>query len=168
LIPHSHQDCGWLKTIDQYFYGQNASIYNVGVQYVYDSVVAALASDPRRRFVAVEMAFFSRWYYQQPLAARAQVQVLVASGQLSFANGGWCMHDEAASHWLSQVEQTTLGHRFLKAEFNVAPTVAWQIDPFGHSATQAALLTAEAGFDALFFGRIDYQVHGIRAACCAL
>ena len=29
--------------------------------------------------------------------------------------------------------------------------------PFGHSATHAALLSAEAGMDALFFGRIDYQ-----------
>jgi alpha-mannosidase len=37
------------------------------------------------------------------------------------------------------------------------PTVGWQIDPFGHSATQASLLSAEAGFDALYFGRIDYQ-----------
>ena len=37
------------------------------------------------------------------------------------------------------------------------PTVAWQLDPFGHSATQAALMSAEAGMDALFFGRIDYQ-----------
>ena len=27
----------------------------------------------------------------------------------------------------------------------------------GHSATQAALLSADAGMDALFFGRIDYQ-----------
>ena len=30
-------------------------------------------------------------------------------------------------------------------------------DPFGHSATQAALLSAEVGFDGLFFGRLDYQ-----------
>ena len=72
------------------------------------------------------------------------------------------MHDEAASHYVSMVDQTTLGHRFLREEFGGAdtggvPTVAWQLDPFGHSATQAALLSAEAGMDALFFGRIDYQ-----------
>lgn len=30
-----------------------------------------------------------------------------------------------------------------------------QIDPFGHSATHASLLTYEAGFDAMYFGRID-------------
>ena len=32
-----------------------------------------------------------------------------------------------------------------------------QIDPFGHSAAQAALLSAETGFDALYFARIDWQ-----------
>ena len=47
-------------------------------------------------------------------------------------------------------------HTFLFDEFGVVPKVGWQIDPFGHSATQAALLSAGAGFEALFFGRIDY------------
>lgn len=55
--------------------------------------------------------------------------------------------------------------RFLNATFGVAPRVAWQVDPFGHSATQAALLSAAAGFEALLFGRADYQV-GRRAAAC--
>jgi len=50
------------------------------------------------------------------------------------------------------------GCRFLNATFGINPKVAWQIDPFGHSATQAALLSAAAGFEALFFGRADYQV----------
>lgn len=69
------------------------------------------------------------------------------------------MHDEAATHYVSMIDQTTLGHRLLKEQFGErgVPTTAWQLDPFGHSATQAALLSAEAGMDALFFGRIDYQ-----------
>jgi hypothetical protein len=48
--------------------------------------------------------------------------------------------------------------RFLNSTFGFIPKVAWQIDPFGHSATQAALLSAAAGYEALFFGRADYQV----------
>ncbi len=47
--------------------------------------------------------------------------------------------------------------RFLKEEFGNVPSVGWQIDPFGHSATQASL-SALYGFDAQFFGRADYQV----------
>ena len=58
-------------------------------------------------------------------------------------NGGMCMHDEAATHYIDMVDQTTLGHRFLKKEFGVTPRIGWQIDPFGHSAVQAYLLGAE-------------------------
>ena len=50
-----------------------------------------------------------------------------------------------------------MGKLFLKKELGVIPTVGWQLDPFGHSATQASLLTSKVGFDALYFGRIDYQ-----------
>lgn len=58
-------------------------------------------------------------------------------------NGGMCMHDEAVTHYIDMIDQTTLGHRFLKEEFDVTPRIGWQIDPFGHSAVQAYLLGAE-------------------------
>jgi len=67
------------------------------------------------------------------------------------------MHDEATTHYMGMIDQTTLGHQFLKQEFDYVPSVGWQLDPFGHSSTQASLLTSEAGFNALYFGRIDYQ-----------
>lgn len=54
-----------------------------------------------------------------------------------------CMHDEAAPHYIDMIDQTTLGHRFIKQEFDITPRIGWQIDPFGHSATQAYLLGAE-------------------------
>ena len=53
------------------------------------------------------------------------------------------------------IDNTALGHAFLK-KLNVVPTVGWQIDPFGHSATQGGLLTSGVGFDALYFGRIHF------------
>lgn len=58
-------------------------------------------------------------------------------------NGGMCMHDEGPTHYIDMIDQTTLGHLFIKVEFNVTPRVGWQIDPFGHSAVQAYLLGAE-------------------------
>jgi len=72
------------------------------------------------------------------------------------------MHDEATTHYIAMVDQTTCGHKFLSEEFGAIPRIGWQLDPFGHSATQAALLSAETGFDALFFGRIDYQDRTLR------
>ena len=62
------------------------------------------------------------------------------------------------------VDQTTLGHRYITQQFGVVPTVTWQIDPFGHSATQAALFGPLSGMDAVFFARIDYQDKRRRAA----
>lgn len=53
------------------------------------------------------------------------------------------MHDEATTHYVDMIDQTTLGHRFIKKQFGKIPRIAWQIDPFGHSAVQAYLLGAE-------------------------
>ncbi|XVF57695.1 hypothetical protein PTKIN_Ptkin07bG0002600 [Pterospermum kingtungense] len=157
LVPHSHDDVGWLKTVDQYYFGGNNSIRGACVQNVLDSVISALLEDKSRKFIYVEMAFFQRWWRQQSNAKKIKVKELVNSGQLEFINGAMCMHDEATAHYIDLIDQTTLGHKYIKDEFGQTPRVGWQIDPFGHSAVQAYLLGAELGFDSLFFARIDYQ-----------
>ncbi|KAL0543429.1 hypothetical protein IC582_018525 [Cucumis melo] len=157
LVAHSHDDVGWLKTIDQYYVGSNNSIQGACVQNVLDSVVDSLLRDSNRKFVFAEMAFFQRWWSQQNPTVQKRVRELVEDGQLEFINGGWCMHDEATSHYIDMIDQTTLGHSVIKEEFNKVPRAGWQIDPFGHSAVQAYLLSAEVGFESVHFARIDYQ-----------
>lgn len=157
LVPHSHDDVGWLKTIDQYYVGSNNSIQGACVENVLDSVVESLLRDPNRKFVFAEMAFFSRWWVEQSVETQETVRKLVDAGQLEFINGGWCMHDEATCHYIDMIDQTTLGHRFIKEQLNNIPRAGWQIDPFGHSAVQAYLLGAELGFDSVHFARIDIQ-----------
>lgn len=156
LISHSHDDVGWLQTVDQY--------YVHSVQYIFTSVVAALKRDSNRRFSITEQAYFQRWWRQQNEEMKNLTRSLVAAGQIEFVNGGWCMHDEATTHHIDMLDQTTLGHISIYEEFGPTanPRIGWQLDPFGHSSTQASLLTAALGFDALFFGRIDYQDFAIR------
>ncbi|KAI3681306.1 hypothetical protein L6452_36096 [Arctium lappa] len=127
------------------------------VQNVLDSLVPALLADKNRKFVYVEHAFFQRWWRDQSEATQAIVKRFVSPGQLELINGGWCLHDEAGPHYIDMIDQTILGHEFIKEQFNVTPRIGWQRDPFGHSAVQTYLLGAEVGFDSLFFGRIDYQ-----------
>uniref|UniRef100_A0A6N2KXU6 Alpha-mannosidase n=1 Tax=Salix viminalis TaxID=40686 RepID=A0A6N2KXU6_SALVM len=153
LVPHSHDDVGWLKTVDQYYVGSNNSIQGACVENVLDSVVESLRRDSNRKFVFVEM----RWWVEQSEEIQEQVRKLVDAGQLEFVNGGWCMHDEATCHYIDMIDQTTLGHRAIKEQFNKTPRAGWQIDPFGHSAVQAYLLGTELGFDSVHFARIDYQ-----------
>lgn len=158
LLAHTHDDVGWLKTVDQYFYGIRNDIQHAGVQYILDSVVSELLANPERRFVYVEMAFFARWWRQQTNATQQIVRDLVRQGRLEFANGGWVMNDEATAHYGAIIDQMTLGLNFLEETFGEdgRPLVAWHIDPFGHSREQASLF-AQMGFDGFFLGRIDYQ-----------
>ncbi|CAI5521653.1 unnamed protein product, partial [Closterium sp. Naga37s-1] len=149
LIAHSHDDLGWVKTVDEYYLDQ--------VQYIIETVVDQLADNPDRKFIQVEQGFFFLWWQQQGETMRNRVRKLVASGQLEFINGGWVMHDEAVCHYTDMVHQMSMGHRFIQENFNITPRVAWQIDPFGHSATQASLITSQAGLDAFIFGRADYK-----------
>ncbi|XP_073319233.1 lysosomal alpha-mannosidase [Pagrus major] len=158
LVPHTHDDVGWLKTVDQYFYGDRNDIQHAGVQYILDSVVDQLLKNPDRRFIYVETAFFYRWWRQQSSSMQQTVKQLVNEGRLEFVNGGWCMSDEATTHYSAVIDQMTMGLRFLNETFGSCgrPRVAWHIDPFGHAREHASMF-AQMGYDGFFFGRLDYQ-----------
>uniref|UniRef100_A0A674B778 Lysosomal alpha-mannosidase n=1 Tax=Salmo trutta TaxID=8032 RepID=A0A674B778_SALTR len=158
LVPHTHDDVGWLKTVDQYFYGDRNDIQHAGVQYILDSVVDQLLKNPDRRFIYVETAFFYRWWKQQTDDMQNTVKQLVNEGRLEFVNGGWCMSDEATTHYSAVIDQMTMGLRFLNDTFGHCgrPRVAWHIDPFGHAREHASMF-AQMGYDGFFFGRLDYQ-----------
>lgn len=91
LKPHQYLvvQVGWLKTVDQYYYGANNSIQHANVNSIISANVLALLEDPSRKFIYVEQAFFQRWWSEQDSDKQAQVRGLVDRGQLEFINGGW-------------------------------------------------------------------------------
>ncbi|XP_033165515.1 lysosomal alpha-mannosidase isoform X2 [Drosophila mauritiana] len=156
LVPHSHDDLGWLKTVDQYYYGNKHNIQHAGVQYIFDTVVAELSKDSRRRFIQVETGFFAKWWADQSEIKKKLVRTLVNEGRLEFTGGAWSMNDEAAVNYQSVIDQFAVGLKFLNDNFGVCgrPRVGWQIDAFGHSREQASMF-AQMAFDGQFFARMD-------------
>ncbi|XP_033225120.1 lysosomal alpha-mannosidase-like [Belonocnema kinseyi] len=158
IVPHSHDDVGWLKTFDQYYYGSRKDLYKAGVHYILKSVIQSLQENPDRRFIFVESAFFFKWWDKQDEEEKTIVRSLINEGRLEIIGGGWSMNDEAVTHYQSVIDQFSWGFRRLNDTFGecARPKIGWQIDPFGHSREQASMF-AQMGFDGLIFARLDYQ-----------
>ena len=67
--------------IDTMFCLAHNDIQHAGVQYILDSVIRALDSNPDRRFIYVEIGFFWRWWNQQTEAIRNKVKQFVNEGK---------------------------------------------------------------------------------------
>lgn len=65
LVCHSHDDVGWLYTLEQYFYKMNEnrgrSMFG-GVQLILTTVIDGLLSNPQRTFAWSEVKFFQMWW----------------------------------------------------------------------------------------------------------
>ncbi|XP_018570365.1 lysosomal alpha-mannosidase [Anoplophora glabripennis] len=157
LVPHSHDDVGWLKTVDQYFYGLKPDIHRASVQNIINSVVEALLENSNRRFVQVETAFFWKWWTTQNDDMKLKFKYLVDNGQIEMVNGAWSMNDEACTNYQSTIDQFTWGLRTINDTIGLCgiPRIGWQIDPFGHSREQASIF-AQLGYDGVFFSRLDH------------
>lgn len=69
-------------------------------------------------------------------------------------HGGYVQTDEACSNYEDIITNMQEGRKFLADEFNVNPTIGWQLDPFGHSVANARLF-AEMGLDSMVFARVS-------------
>lgn len=161
VVPHTHDDAGWLWTVDEYYQGTGGA--PMSVKRILDNFINSLNDRPDRTFIYVEMAFFTIWYKTQTEETKLQVKKLLKEGRFEFINGGYVMHDEGASYYQHIIDQMRLGLQFLKEEFDYTPEIAWFIDPFGHSSASAYLL-AKMGFTKIAFVRIDYKEKDIRRA----
>ncbi|XP_075215383.1 lysosomal alpha-mannosidase-like [Lycorma delicatula] len=168
LVPHSHLDLGWLKTVNEYYYGFKAdesddqhlqySPLQPNVKTIIDEVIKEVDKDSSRRFIFAETAYLWKWWKENNESERNELRKLVQTGQIEIVGGGWSMNDEAVTHYQPIIDQFTWGFRKLKKMFGNCgiPKVAWQIDPFGHSRGMASII-ASLGFDGLFLGRVDYE-----------
>ena len=146
LIPHSHNDAGWLKPFEDY--------YQQDTKHVITNVLKMLKEDENKIFHWADSAFLMRWWKDQDEDTRNDLKKLARDNRFIFVNGGWVINDEALPSYKEALLQMRYGLDNLKNIFDKKPTIGWQIDAFGSSSVTVANLH-KLGYDVLVENRIS-------------
>ncbi|KAI1290182.1 Alpha-mannosidase 2 [Halotydeus destructor] len=152
VVPHSHNDPGWLKTLEQYFKDQTVHIL--------DNLIKKMSANPAMKFIWAETSYLDLWW--QSLKSEEDKNTfrrLVKTGQLEIVTGGWVMNDEANCHYSAIINQLVEGHEWIRINLGdqIKPKNSWSIDPFGMSPSMAFILK-KMGFEAMLIQRVHYSI----------
>ncbi|XP_074027026.1 alpha-Mannosidase class II b [Leptinotarsa decemlineata] len=147
IVPHSHNDPGWLKTFEHYFQYSSRQIMN--------NMVAKLQQYKNLTFIWSEISFLNAWWEEAHPSKQRALRELVQSGRLEITTGGWVMTDEANAHLYAMVDQLIEGHQWTWTNLGIKPISGWSVDPFGHGSTVPYLLGA-SGLKGTVIQRIHY------------
>ena len=149
IIPHSHQDPGWLSTFNDY--------YSMYTKQTLSTAIQKLMEHPSWKFIWAEISFLARWWKDASVAERKNFKTLVNKGQIEIVTGGWVVSDEANVHYQAMLDQLIEGHQWLQQTLGVVPQSAWSIDQFGYSPTMPYMMK-RSGLKNVVIQRVHYAI----------
>eukprot|EP01156_Anaeramoeba_ignava_P007327 Anaeramoba_ignava/a351520_12.p1 GENE.a351520_12~~a351520_12.p1 ORF type:complete len:949 (+),score=295.63 a351520_12:14-2860(+) len=150
IVPHSHNDPGWLNTLEEY--------YKSNVSEILTNTMNDLIANPKHKFIYVENVFFQYWWKEQNEEMKSNVIKLIEKNQFEFVHGGYVMNDEAIVNYDMIINQMTIGHQWIKENIGdfAIPKIAFHVDPFG-SSNMSPYLFSQMCFDAFVIDRIPWE-----------
>ncbi|XP_046545194.1 LOW QUALITY PROTEIN: alpha-mannosidase 2-like [Haliotis rubra] len=149
VVPHSHQDPGWLSTFSQYY-----DSYTKGTL---DNAVEQLTKNPTWKFIWAEMIFLAKWWETASQETKDKFLKLVSEGRLEIVTAGWVMSDEGNVHYEAMLDQLIEGQQWLNSNIGVEAKTGWSVDQFGYSPTMTYLMK-NTGIENLVIQRVHYSI----------
>jgi hypothetical protein len=79
ILPHSHNDPGWLQTFEEYF--------NIYTRSILNSAVSKLPSLPEMTFIWTEISFLALWFESATEQQKETFKSLVQAGRIEITTG---------------------------------------------------------------------------------
>jgi len=147
IVLHSHNDPGWLLTMQEYETAAVNGIISTSVDYL-------SKKHKLDKFTYSDISFLESWLEKNQNYLPV-VQKLVKEKKLEIINGGVSMHDQATTYYEDILMNYETGRAWTLEKFGILPKVAWSIDPFGPSRTSARLFKL-MGYDSLAINRLSF------------
>ncbi len=141
-IAHTHWEGAVFKTREQYL--------EIGLPNILRAL-RLLEADSDFRFTLDQSCCVEPFLARYPEES-GRFRRFVKEGRLAIVGGTHVMHDGNMPGPESYVRQLQYGRAFFRRALGVEPTIAWQLDTFGHHA-QVPQILAQAGFRSIWFFR---------------
>lgn len=164
VIPHTHLDLGWLRTVDEYYFDSVIDIFDTTLQALSENPDTCSTGELKRKFVFSEIGYLKRYLEHIPELKEskiAKIKQLIENGQWEFVNGGISQPDTACPTHDELLDNFNYALRYLRDKFDVGVNAGWQLDPFGHSLTHA-YLAAKFGMKHIVMTRISDPIRDKR------
>ena len=82
IVPHSHNDPGWLSTYEQYFESKTNHILN--------NMVKLLSENRNRTFIWSEISYLALWWKSASAEQKTKLKnLIINTKQFEIVTGGW-------------------------------------------------------------------------------